>query len=98
MRMEKTILITGANRGIGLAAARDLAGYGAAMVMIGRDPGRSHAALAEVAKVANGPESFGFQIASLQWNARALQVASSHAHARVLPVTRGDANTWGYRQ
>jgi NAD(P)-dependent dehydrogenase (short-subunit alcohol dehydrogenase family) len=44
----KTILITGATNGIGLEAAVALARAGARVVMVGRDAGRSEAAVAEV--------------------------------------------------
>jgi len=44
----KTILITGATSGIGLAAAGALAERGARTVMIGRDPARTQAAAAAV--------------------------------------------------
>ena len=49
------ILITGASRGIGLAAARQLAAGGAEVVMTSRDPVRGSAALDQVAAVASGP-------------------------------------------
>src|SRR5262249_17817451 len=44
----KTILITGASSGIGFQAAVDLAGRGARLAMVGRDPERSEAAAREV--------------------------------------------------
>jgi retinol dehydrogenase 14 len=44
----KTILITGASSGIGLQAAIDLAGRGARVAMVGRDPGRSETAARDV--------------------------------------------------
>lgn len=44
----KTVLVTGATSGIGLHASIDLARLGARVVMVGRDPSRSHAALADV--------------------------------------------------
>lgn len=44
----KTILITGATNGIGLEASVALARLGAQIVMVGRDPGRTEAAVAEV--------------------------------------------------
>src|SRR4051812_29783956 len=44
----KTILITGATSGIGLEAAVELARRGARIVMVGRDPGRTEAAVADV--------------------------------------------------
>jgi retinol dehydrogenase-14 len=44
----KTVLVTGATSGIGLHASIDLARQGARVVMVGRDPARSDAALAAV--------------------------------------------------
>jgi NAD(P)-dependent dehydrogenase (short-subunit alcohol dehydrogenase family) len=44
----KTVLVTGASRGIGLEAAAALAGLGARLLMVGRDAARTEAAAAEV--------------------------------------------------
>src|SRR6185295_2396790 len=44
----KTILVTGATSGIGLEAAVELARRGARIVMVGRDPGRTEAAVKNV--------------------------------------------------
>jgi NAD(P)-dependent dehydrogenase (short-subunit alcohol dehydrogenase family) len=46
--LRKTVLVTGATSGIGLEAAVVLAGAGAEVVMIGRDPAKTAAALADV--------------------------------------------------
>jgi NAD(P)-dependent dehydrogenase (short-subunit alcohol dehydrogenase family) len=51
-----TVLITGANSGIGLAAARQLAQRGARVVMLCRSAERGAAARAEVQQVAPGAE------------------------------------------
>jgi NAD(P)-dependent dehydrogenase (short-subunit alcohol dehydrogenase family) len=50
----KTVLITGANSGLGLASVRDLAARGAAVIMVSRDPARGSAARDDVARVAAG--------------------------------------------
>jgi len=43
-----TALVTGASRGIGLACARELAGLGADLLLVSRDPGVLEAARAEI--------------------------------------------------
>jgi NAD(P)-dependent dehydrogenase (short-subunit alcohol dehydrogenase family) len=53
---EKVVIITGATRGIGFACARQLAQFGAAIVMVCRDRDRAADARNEIAKVANGPK------------------------------------------
>lgn len=45
---DKTILLTGATHGIGLEAAVALARLGARMVLVGRDPARTEATVADV--------------------------------------------------
>lgn len=45
----KTVLLTGATSGIGLEASVALARQGARVVMVGRDPARTGAAVADVA-------------------------------------------------
>src|SRR5262245_8357285 len=44
----RTVLITGATSGIGLETAVQLARRGAHLLIVGRDPGRTHAARDEV--------------------------------------------------
>jgi NAD(P)-dependent dehydrogenase (short-subunit alcohol dehydrogenase family) len=52
----KTVLITGANQGIGKAAAIVLAGKGARVVMVARNADKGRAALAEVVAASRGVE------------------------------------------
>jgi retinol dehydrogenase-14 len=52
---EKTVLITGANRGVGLETARQLAANGASVIMVCRSAASGSAARQEVAQVATGP-------------------------------------------
>lgn len=51
----KTVIITGANRGIGLAAARNLAGRGYDLILVCRDPERGQAAMGTL----HSPQSAG---------------------------------------
>jgi NAD(P)-dependent dehydrogenase (short-subunit alcohol dehydrogenase family) len=51
----KTVVITGANSGIGLEAARALAAAKARVVLACRDPGRAQQAVERVSDVARGP-------------------------------------------
>jgi NAD(P)-dependent dehydrogenase (short-subunit alcohol dehydrogenase family) len=59
--MPRTIVITGASSGVGLAAARQLAALGEQVVVVGRDPRRLGAAMAAVRAAATGPEPDEFR-------------------------------------
>ncbi|HEX5367608.1 MAG TPA: oxidoreductase [Acidimicrobiales bacterium] len=52
----RTVLITGANSGLGLASAEALARRGATVLMACRDPARAEVARTSVAEVAAGPQ------------------------------------------
>lgn len=51
----KTVVVTGANSGVGLVTAKQLAQAGAEIVMVCRDPGRGETARAQIAESATGP-------------------------------------------
>jgi len=55
MMENKTIIITGANSGIGLATAKALARTGAKIIMTARDPLKGRLALEEVKNASNNP-------------------------------------------
>ncbi len=51
----KTILVTGATSGIGFIAARSLAEMGATVVIVGRDPARAQASVAQIQSATGNP-------------------------------------------
>src|SRR5262245_54269209 len=51
----RTVLITGANSGLGLCSAEALASHGARVLMACRNAAKAESARAQVAKVATGP-------------------------------------------
>lgn len=59
--MPRTIVVTGASSGVGLAAAKRFAELGDLVVVVGRDPRRLGAAMAEIRAAATGPEPAEFQ-------------------------------------
>jgi NAD(P)-dependent dehydrogenase (short-subunit alcohol dehydrogenase family) len=77
---EKIVLVTGANSGVGFAAAKALAELGAAVIMVCRDETRGAAAAREVAKVARGPEPV-LMMADLS-SQRAVRSLASEVRAR----------------
>jgi retinol dehydrogenase-14 len=52
---NKTVVVTGANSGVGFVAAKQLAEAGAAIVMVCRDPERGETARAQIAASATSP-------------------------------------------
>ncbi len=80
----KTALVTGATSGIGLEAAVVLAQQGAKVVMVGRDPQRTAAALAEIQRRSgSGDVSSLLCDFSSQASIRALAAAFRAQHARL---------------
>ena len=70
----KTILITGANAGIGKATATVLAGQGHRLVLVNRDSGKSRQALEEIKKE-SGSDSVSMIYADLSEKAQVLRAA-----------------------
>jgi NAD(P)-dependent dehydrogenase (short-subunit alcohol dehydrogenase family) len=59
--MARTIVVTGASSGVGLAAAEQFAALGEQVVVVGRDPGRLEAAVARVRAAGQGREPGRFR-------------------------------------
>jgi NAD(P)-dependent dehydrogenase (short-subunit alcohol dehydrogenase family) len=93
--LSRTILITGASSGIGLAAALELAPTGAELVLVGRDPARLAAAVEAVKARAPGGAVSGLRcdLASLaEVRALAAEVLRRHPRLDVLVNNAGGVN------
>lgn len=77
----KTVLVTGANSGIGFVTARELAKMGAQVLMVCRNVERGRQALNEVASTTNGPPP-QLLIADLSYQS-AIRALSDDLHGRV---------------
>lgn len=91
----KTVLITGATSGIGLEASVELARRGARVVMVGRDPRKTEAAVAEV-KGRSGSEVVSSLLCDFSSQAEirrlAQEVLARHERLDVLVNNAGGVN------
>lgn len=92
--LDKTILITGATRGIGLAAGLALARRGARLILVGRDRGRLDAAAAAVQRESRTPPAAYLCDMSSQREVRTLaaDVLRDHPAIHVLINNAGGVN------
>ncbi|HEV8582033.1 MAG TPA: SDR family oxidoreductase [Thermoanaerobaculia bacterium] len=91
----KTILITGATSGIGLEASVELARLGARVVMVGRDPGRTEAAVADV-RARSGSSEVSHLLCDFSFQAAIRELAAAflarHDRLHVLVNNAGGVN------
>ncbi|HKV10686.1 MAG TPA: SDR family oxidoreductase [Thermoanaerobaculia bacterium] len=91
----KNILVTGATSGIGLEASVELARRGARVVLVGRDPGRTEAALKDV-KARSGSSEVSSLLCDLSSQADIRRLAgnvlASHDRLDVLVNNAGGVN------
>jgi NAD(P)-dependent dehydrogenase (short-subunit alcohol dehydrogenase family) len=84
----KTVLITGANSGIGLQTARALAAEGADLILLCRDQRKGAAARDDIARIASGDNAVDLVIADLFSQAAirraAADISDRHDHLDVL--------------
>lgn len=95
----KVCLITGATSGIGLVAARELASKGARVVLVGRDPGRCAAAVAQI-QTQTGNRDVEALLADLssQEQIRGLAQQFRERHARLDVLVNNAGGIWMTRQ
>lgn len=90
----KTVLITGASNGIGLATARTLSGQGADLIIICRDPERGSAARDEIVSLSDGGRQPDLIVADLEAQTQvrraAEEVRSRYDHLDVLINNAGN--------
>jgi NAD(P)-dependent dehydrogenase (short-subunit alcohol dehydrogenase family) len=95
----KVVVITGATSGIGEVAARRLAGMGARIVMVARDPARGAAALANLpGSGASGPHSIHYGDLSRVSEMKRLAQEIASAEPRIDVLINNAGAVFGSRQ
>ncbi len=90
----RVVLVTGATRGIGRAAARRLASLGATTYLVGRDPGRTRDAVEEIRRAAGGGRVEGL-VADLSSQAEVRRLAGEvRGRTRRLDVLLNNAGAY----
>ena len=95
----KVVIVTGANAGIGKAAASKLAEMGAHIIMVARDERRGQLAQQEI-KTASGSTRVDLLIADLssQQSIRQLATSIQHGYERVDVLLNNAGGVWGERR
>lgn len=97
--MPRTIVVTGASSGVGLAAAKQFAAQGDHVVVVGRDPGRLAGAVDEIRAAGGGrePDRFRADFESFD-DVRALAGHLLDAYPKIdVLANNAGGLIWGYR-
>jgi NAD(P)-dependent dehydrogenase (short-subunit alcohol dehydrogenase family) len=93
----KTVLVTGGTGGIGLATATALAGMGARVGIVGRDPTRAAAAAEQIRRSAPGAVDEFVADLSSQAEVRRLGAAVLAAYPRLDVLVNNVGGSWAHR-
>src|SRR5437588_2881351 len=99
MMQGKVCLVTGATSGIGLVTAGELARQGARVVLVGRDPARCEAAVAQVRAATGNPDVEALRAdLSSQEQVRALARRFREGHPRLDVLVNNAGGMWMKRE
>ena len=95
----KVCLVTGATSGIGLVTARRLAGQGARVVLVGRNPAKCEAAVAQIRRETGNQETESLLAdLSSQQQIRELAQKFRERHARLDVLVNNAGGIWSRRE
>jgi NAD(P)-dependent dehydrogenase (short-subunit alcohol dehydrogenase family) len=95
--LGRTVLVTGASGGIGRATAEGLSSLGARVGVVGRDPGRTERAAAEIARATGGTVDVFVADMSTQAEVRRLAAEVLASYPRLDVLVNNVGGYWAHR-